>query len=136
MTGGAQGRQQLHGLSVGLEGCGFATTGSCLDCCCCTPCLLSPPYTYRCPSLANAPGGAEWWEAEFELPAALFKADFVVVDKNTGGVDNNKAKVCRAGEEGILTAGGGPRGGPCDCQTWLSRVLLLRRFLIGQCRLQ
>jgi hypothetical protein len=43
--------------------------------------------------LASAPSGQEWYEAEFELPPELFKFDFVIMDKATGGVDNNRARV-------------------------------------------
>jgi hypothetical protein len=60
------------------------------------PPLTPPPPLVRlsrCPGLSSAPGGQEWWEAEFDLPAQLFRIDFVVLDQNTGGVDNNKAKV-------------------------------------------
>eukprot|EP00775_Hariotina_reticulata_P005611 gene5611-5849_t len=46
----------------------------------------------RCAALASAGSGQEWWEVTFEVPAALFKLDFVMMDKNTGAVDNNKAK--------------------------------------------
>jgi hypothetical protein len=70
----------------------------------CTPSAPSTPsrpvplhvLLRRCPGLSSAPGGQEWWEAEFDLPAQLFRIDFVVLDKNTGGVDNNKAQVGRA----------------------------------------
>jgi hypothetical protein len=89
-----------------------------------TPCVC-PPHTHtrRCPGLANAPGGAEWWEAEFELPAALFKADFVVVDKNTGGVDNNKAKVSGLQGGGVVHPVQGAWGQPCSHQArWTCRV--------------
>lgn len=55
----------------------------------------------RCSSLTGAPAGQEWWEAVFELPKELFKFDYVVMDKNTGGVDNNRARV-RAGGLGCL----------------------------------
>jgi hypothetical protein len=43
--------------------------------------------------LTGAPPGQEWYEAQFELPGELFKFDFVVMDKATGGVDNNRARV-------------------------------------------
>jgi hypothetical protein len=43
--------------------------------------------------LAGAPSGQEWYEAQFELPAELFKFDFVIMDQSTGGVDNNRARV-------------------------------------------
>eukprot|EP00879_Flechtneria_rotunda_P007886 GHRR01008263.1.p1 GENE.GHRR01008263.1~~GHRR01008263.1.p1 ORF type:complete len:1096 (+),score=490.52 GHRR01008263.1:107-3289(+) len=46
----------------------------------------------RCAALLNSPQRQEWWEAEFELPAGLFKFDFVIMDKTTGAVDNNKAR--------------------------------------------
>ncbi|WIA34022.1 hypothetical protein OEZ86_012404 [Tetradesmus obliquus] len=56
----------------------------------------------RCSMLANAPPGQEWYEAEFELPAELFKFDFVIMDQQTGGVDNNRAR------DFSLTLIGGP----------------------------
>lgn len=63
--------------------------------CCATPSLHTPPPLRRCPSLSQATQGGqqEWWECQFEVPASLFKFEFVVMDKTTGAVDNNKAKV-------------------------------------------
>jgi hypothetical protein len=42
----------------------------------------------REPALASAPG--EWWAADLELPALLFRVDYVVMDKTSGAYDNNK----------------------------------------------
>jgi hypothetical protein len=51
------------------------------------------PHACRCQMLTSAPSGQEWYEAQFELPPELFKFDFVIMDKATGGVDNNRARV-------------------------------------------
>lgn len=37
--------------------------------------------------------GQEWWELLYDLPSDLFRVDFVVVDKASGVVDNNGARV-------------------------------------------
>lgn len=76
--------------------------------------------------LANAPPGQEWYEAEFELPAELFKFDFVIMDQQTGGVDNNRARVSA---QGLCCS-------PCSLQDAMPRLmrctaLSFRRQLLG-----
>ena len=34
----------------------------------------------------------DWWSVELKLPSPLFRADFVIVESNSGAVDNNGAK--------------------------------------------
>lgn len=34
----------------------------------------------------------EWWEASMDLPAELFRVDFVILDKRSGLYDNNGYK--------------------------------------------
>lgn len=46
-----------------------------------------------CKMLAELGTGSDWWEASLELPTALFKFDFVIMDLESGAVDNNQAKV-------------------------------------------
>lgn len=47
---------------------------------------------------------ADWWFIQVALPDDIFKMDYVIMDKNTGLVDNNGYKV-RHGWHGLEGAG-------------------------------
>lgn len=68
----------------------------------CSPSLFRPLPPAQPTSVANA----DWWFIQVALPDDIFKMDYVIMDKNTGLVDNNGYKV-RHGWHGLEGAGSG-----------------------------